>query len=161
MEFRVIAALLALLSSLYSSAYHSMVACCVQFNRRRRRLVHLALLLSRSVSARRRRRRRRFWKRPGRTQGWWQNFVNGTVLPEEWKKNFRMQKNNFERLCAELKPFLQREETNMRMPTSVECQVAATLYYLSDEGRMRKTANAFGISRSSVSLHSQTYNILT
>lgn len=27
-----------------------------------------------------------------------------------------------------------------------------TLYYLSDEGRLRKTANAFGISRSSVSL---------
>ena len=63
-----------------------------------------------------------------------------------------MQKNNFERLCAELKPFLQREEANMRMPISVECQVAATLYYLSDEGRMRKTPNAFGISRSSVSV---------
>ena len=40
----------------------------------------------------------------------------------------------------------------MRKPISVECQVAVTLYYLSDEGRLRKTANAFGISRSSVSL---------
>ena len=34
----------------------------------------------------------------------------------------------------------------------VERQVALTLYYLSDEGRMRKTANAFGLSRSSVSV---------
>ena len=30
-------------------------------------------------------------------------------------------------------------------------QVAMTLYYLSDEGRMRKTANAFGVSRQTVS----------
>ena len=111
----------------------------------------LALLLSRSNSARRQRRRRQFWKRPGRAQGWWQEFDNGTILPEEWKKSFRMQKINFERLCAELKPFLQREETNMRMPISVECQVATTQYYLSDEGRVQKTANAIEISRSSVS----------
>ena len=39
----------------------------------------------------------------------------------------------------------------MRAPISVEKQVAVTLYYLSDEGRYRKVANAFGISRSSVS----------
>ena len=34
----------------------------------------------------------------------------------------------------------------------VDRQVALTLYYLADEGRMRKTANSFGLSRSSVSL---------
>ena len=33
----------------------------------------------------------------------------------------------------------------------VERQVASTLYYLSDEGRIRKTANAFGLSRSVIS----------
>ena len=39
-------------------------------------------------------------------------------------------------------------------PIEVERQVAVTLYTcnLSDEGRMRKTANAFGLSRSSVSV---------
>ena len=31
-------------------------------------------------------------------------------------------------------------------------QVALTLYYLSDEGRLRKVANAFGLSRSSCSI---------
>ena len=40
----------------------------------------------------------------------------------------------------------------MREPVEVERQVAAMLYYLSDEGRLRKTANAFGLSRSSVSI---------
>ena len=41
---------------------------------------------------------------------------------------------------------------NMRVPTSVEKQVAMTLFYLADEGRLRKVANAFGVSRSTVSL---------
>ena len=40
----------------------------------------------------------------------------------------------------------------MRQCIDVEKQVALTLYYLADEGRMRKTANAFGVSRSSVSI---------
>ena len=35
---------------------------------------------------------------------------------------------------------------------SVETQVATALYYLSDEGRYRKVANAFGVARGTVSL---------
>ena len=35
-------------------------------------------------------RARRFWIRPGRTSAWWDNFVSQTVVPEEWKENFRM-----------------------------------------------------------------------
>ena len=40
----------------------------------------------------------------------------------------------------------------MRQPISVVIQVAVFLYYISDEEHYRKTANVFGISRSSVSL---------
>ena len=43
-------------------------------------------------------------------------------------------------------------DTNMRKALDVEIQVAITLYYLADEGRYRKIANAFGISRSTVSV---------
>ena len=39
----------------------------------------------------------------------------------------------------------------MRQPISPETQVVATLYYLSDTGRMRKNANSFGIGKSAVS----------
>ena len=39
----------------------------------------------------------------------------------------------------------------MRSPVEVERQVALTLYYLADEGRMRKPPNAFGLLRSTVS----------
>ena len=35
-------------------------------------------------------RARRFWIWPGRTSAWWDNFVSKTVVPEEWKENFRM-----------------------------------------------------------------------
>ena len=73
-------------------------------------------------------------------------------MPEEWKENFRMRKENFLKLCAELRPFIEKQVTNTREPVEVDKQVAATLYYLSDEGRLRKTANAFGLSRSSVSI---------
>ena len=36
------------------------------------------------------------------------------------------------------------------MPLSVETQVAVTLYYLADEGRMGKVANVFGIGKSTI-----------
>ena len=38
----------------------------------------------------------------------------------------------------------------MQMPLQVEKQVAVSLYYLADERRMRKVANAFGIGKSTV-----------
>ena len=40
----------------------------------------------------------------------------------------------------------------MRKPIDVETRVWVTLYYLSDEGRMRETASAFGIAKGTVSV---------
>ena len=40
----------------------------------------------------------------------------------------------------------------MRKAVSVEVQLAVTLYYLADEGRLRKFANAFGLAKSTVSV---------
>ena len=54
-------------------------------------------------------------------------------------------------LAVELRPYVEGEETRMRSPIDVVKKVAISLYYLSDEDRFRKTANAFGISRQSVS----------
>ena len=39
----------------------------------------------------------------------------------------------------------------MRSPVDVVKNVACILHYLSDEGRLRKAANAFGLSRQRVS----------
>ena len=46
---------------------------------------------------------------------------------------------------------LEKKRTRLRTPISVEAQVDSFLYYISDEGHYRKTANAFGISRASIS----------
>ena len=62
-----------------------------------------------------------------------------------------MSKETFMSLCDELRPFLQKQSTAMRDALPVETQVAARLYYLTDEGRFRKVAKAFGIGKSSVS----------
>ena len=56
------------------------------------------------------------------------------------------------KICSELRPYIGRQLTNMHQPIDVEKQVAVTLHYLSDEGRLRISANAFGISRASTSI---------
>ena len=98
------------------------------------------------------RRPRRFWIKPGRTSLWWENFVNDVVPSEEWKDNLRMSRSSFFCLCNQLRPYIELQATAMKQPVDVEKQMAVTLYYLLDEGRLRKTANAFSLSRSCVSI---------
>ena len=122
----------------------------------RERILYLDLTTSSHVMRRPRfhvqRARRRFWIRPGRTCAWWDSFVTNLVLPEEWTENFRMSRDTFLSLCEHLGPHIERKSSRMQDPVEVDRQVALTLYYLADEGRMRKTANSFGLSRSSVSI---------
>ena len=63
-----------------------------------------------------------------------------------------MSKESFLLLCTELHPFLSKQTTHLRTPIFVEKRVAVTLHYLADEGRYWKVANAFEISKASVSL---------
>ena len=74
------------------------------------------------------------------------------MLPEEWRENFRMMNTSFLKVCEELRLYIQRKSPNMRSSVEVEHQVAATIYYVSDEGKLRKTAMAVGLSRSCVSV---------
>ena len=89
---------------------------------------------------------RHFWTRPGRTSAWWDNFVNEVVVAEEWRENFRISRRNLLKLSELLQPYIEGKTTRMRCPVDVTKKVACTLYYLSDEGCFRKTANAFGLS---------------
>ncbi|XP_046858630.1 uncharacterized protein LOC124452081 [Xenia sp. Carnegie-2017] len=127
------------------------------YERERAALIRLlSIPVARNVSLKRlnkirQARPRRFWVRPGRTSAWWESFLNEIVIPEEWRENFRMGRVSLYRLAEELRPFIQGKDTVMRTSIDPVKQVAITLYYLSDEGRLRKTANAFGISRQTVS----------
>ena len=62
-----------------------------------------------------------------------------------------MSKESFMKLCSKLSPYISKKTTTMRDCISAEKQLAVTLYYLMDEGRLRKVANAFGIAKSTVS----------
>ena len=101
------------------------------------------------------RKERRHWIRPGRNNIWWKKIISGISLQDEWRENLRVSRETFDYLCNELRPkllsYFQKKETHLRKPVRVETQVAVTLYYLSDEGRLRKVANAFGLGRSTVS----------
>ena len=59
---------------------------------------------------------------------------------------------SFFNLAGLLRPYIKRQDTVMRKPVTAEIQVAVALYYLSDEGRLRKVPNAFDLSRSCCSI---------
>ena len=42
--------------------------------------------------------KRRFWVKPRRTDLWWQNMIQNRCLEEDWRKHFRMSKNEFMKL---------------------------------------------------------------
>ena len=88
----------------------------------------------------------------GRTSAWWDKFLNNEVMNSDWLENFRMSKTSFEELVNIFRPYLEKPVTRIRKPILTECQIASFLYYISDEALYRNTANAFGISRGSVSL---------
>ena len=96
-------------------------------------------------------RHRIFWPRPWRTSAWWGNFVSQVVLPQEQIEDFSMLRSSVQKLSTELRPYIVGKATCMRQPVDVVKKVACMLYYLSDEGCMWKTANAFRISKQVVS----------
>ena len=98
------------------------------------------------------RQKRTCWIKAGQTSAWWKKFQENEVPASEWKDNFRMTKQSFHELCEIVHPHLVKKTTRFRVPVSADTQVAIFLYYISDEGRYRKVANAFGLSRSTVSI---------
>ena len=155
---KVVAVLISLIASIVS---------CIQLNiamlnshadymKKRMNIVRLLSLpltktaiVKRLGKKRQRKKHNAFWIRPGRTSAWWNGFIGEIVVPEEWRENFRMSQVSMKRLAEE--PYIEGKDTITKSSVDVLKQVAITLYYLKDEGRMRKTANAFGISRQSVS----------
>jgi len=92
------------------------------------------------------------WVNDGRTDQLWQNMFSAVSPEEDWKKNFRMTRLEFEDLCEQLGPHIFPDpKSPNRRALSVEKKVALTLNYLKDTGSMWMTANTFGIHQSTVS----------
>ena len=63
-----------------------------------------------------------------------------------------MSKTSFEELVNIMRPYLEKQVTQMRKAILTECQITSFLYYISDKACYCKTANDFGIYHSSVPL---------
>ena len=46
----------------------------------------------------------RFWVRPHRNLKWWNDFMNGNMIPGECTEHFRMTERSFYIVCEELRP---------------------------------------------------------
>ena len=90
----------------------------------------------------------RLWRKPGRTDVWWENLYTGRLPEEEWKKNFRMTRAVFIELADELRDYLEPSDACPRAGDvlTVEKQLAMTIYFLKDQGSLRMTANTFGVA---------------
>ena len=82
---------------------------------------------------------------------WWTNILNNNANLEEWRENSPLSEASFYILCEELRPYSTKQTTKLRKHVSIETEVAVTLYYLADEGRMRKVSISFGIGKATVS----------
>ena len=98
-------------------------------------------------------RRGRVWRKPGRTEQWWKNLLDGILPNTEWRKNLRMDREVFMKIASDLRPYLQpRRSPRGKDVLSVEKQLAMTLYYLKDQGSLAMTANSFGVALCTVSV---------
>ena len=62
-----------------------------------------------------------------RNRHWWTAAGNGLFGEHWWKENLRMNRETFNVLCNELRPFIQKQVTTLRQPVSVETRVAVTV----------------------------------
>ena len=95
--------------------------------------------------------KRRWWVASGRTDEWWTNMWNGEAIAEEWMKNVRIPKEQFNALADELSPYISPDPSSPRMGLSVEKKLAISLHLLKETGSITVTANAFGVSAPTVS----------
>ena len=91
--------LIAVLGNITALVYNIISQMCRTYrayHARRRRCVGILLMSENqvnrcsSICKSKTSKQRKHWIRPGRTSLWWDNFVNNTVVLDEWRENFRM-----------------------------------------------------------------------
>ena len=61
---------------------------------------------------------------------WWNDFMNGNMIPKEQKENFKMSKTFILHLCEELGPYIQNQTTQLRRSIPVEKQAKQPLPFI-------------------------------
>jgi len=90
---------------------------------------------------------------------WWEDIVMNNFGPHDWMSKDMffgphdwMSKDMFFYLCDELKPLLEKQTTRLRVPVSIECRIAITLWILATAAEYRTVAHLFGVARCTVCL---------
>ena len=72
-------------------------------------------------------------------------MVSSDQLGEQWwRENLRMHRSTFVFLCRELKPYIERQCTVMRLPISVEQRVAVAIWRLATNVEYRTISELLG-----------------
>lgn len=85
-----------------------------------------------------------------RSSTWWDDVVLNRFGPRDWRENFRISKATFDYLCRNLKPLIEKANTSIRRPVSVERRVAVTLWILATPSEYRNVSHLFGLARCTV-----------
>ena len=71
--------------------------------------------------------------------------ISGRLGNNWWKDNLQMSRDTHYILCNELRPYIQKESTNMRYPVTVEERVAVTVWKLATNIEYCSLASLFGL----------------
>ena len=69
---------------------------------------------------------------------------------ENWIENLRMSRETFQYLCTQLRPHIQRQDTRLRRPISVEHRLGITLWCISTCAEYWTIGHLFGVARCTV-----------
>ncbi|XP_063786738.1 uncharacterized protein LOC134935846 [Pseudophryne corroboree] len=92
---------------------------------------------------------RRIWSKV-RSSSLWNTVTENTFSNFDWTESFRMTKSTFNYLCDQLRPVIQRMDTNMRRAIPAEVRLAMTLWRLGSSCEYRTIERIFGVSRSTI-----------
>ena len=85
-----------------------------------------------------------------RSSMWWEEIVCNTFTEQDWIENFRVSRETFLYICAQLQHKIVKCDTRFRQAISVQKRVAITLRVLATPCEYRSVAHLFGLARCTV-----------
>ena len=85
-----------------------------------------------------------------RSSTWWDDVMLNSFDPCDWKNDFHIGKQTFDYLCHKLQPLIEKQNTNMSRPVSVERYVAISLWILATPSEDCMVSHLFCLIRCTV-----------
>ncbi|CAF4210665.1 unnamed protein product [Rotaria sp. Silwood2] len=84
------------------------------------------------------------FKKSGR---WWSEIVP-LMSNQQFKENFRIERSTFSSLLQQIRPYMEKLDTNYRAAIPIEKRLACALYALGSSSEFRTIGHLFGIGKS-------------